>query len=284
MYVGAPVDLDLDTWVSIRRPRVYILMVRKDTTDAARLARTAVCMAESLERERARDKPVLLSRFLIHPTSPDWLTHVSGFLSMASPPSAVPKPKRWKGERPMWETDSETMREKWATLQQPGHSAQPLKGAALQGVAAHQQAKVRTLGELVLINAAHVEEKHVEDAAAVEELKSGLFMDITQSWTFQNKGRKRDVRSLKCLVTGSRVYSFEADRLVSPAELLRAHGWDFDGTAGMPPLNLVGITNSQAHDLLGESMAVQSCSVALWSLLAATGEAMKDVWPDAVQQ
>lgn len=152
------------------------------------------------------------------------------------------------------------------------------------GVTEDQRPKVRSMGELILINTAHIEEKNVEDPAALEELKSGLFFDISQNWSFQNKGHKCDVRRLKCLCKGARVYSFEADRLVAPAELLRAHGWDLGDVVGMPPLNLTGITAAKAHELMGECMAMQSCSVALWSLVSAAGEAMKDVWPDAIQQ
>jgi len=109
-------------------------------------------------------------------------------------------------------------------------------------------------------------------------------MDISQIWAFQPRGRTYDIRRLKCLVIGSKVYSFEFDRLVSPAELLRAHGWDFDGAAGMQPLSLEGISVQQAGNLLGESMAVQSCVVAIGSLTVAAAVVMKDVWPDAIQQ
>jgi hypothetical protein len=159
-----------------------------------------------------------------------------------------------------------------------------MRDAELAGITPEQRPKVRAIANLVLISAAIIEGKNVQDPAAVKELKIGLFMDIAQSWAFQPKGRTHDLRRLKCLDIGSRVYSFEADRVVSPIELFRAHGWDFDQVADMQPLSLAGMSARQAGSLLGESMAVQSCTVAIGSLVAAAAVAMKDVWPDAVQQ
>jgi hypothetical protein len=159
-----------------------------------------------------------------------------------------------------------------------------MRDAEVAGVTEEQRPKVRAIGNLFLINAASVEGKNIEDLVSIKELKTGLFMDISQSWAFHPKGRTYDLRRLKCLVIGSKVYSFEFDRLVSPAELLRAHGWDCDTAAGMQPLSLNDISVQQAGNLLGESMAMQSCVVAIGSLMSAAAVAMKDVWPDAIQQ
>jgi site-specific DNA-cytosine methylase len=285
MYWITSLDLDLDTWVSISRPRIYMLMIRRDMAESAKLLRTAEDLAKSWERHRRQSPNLPLSRFLIQPADPEWFTFVADSLITPQPAvSAAPQAKRWKADRPIWEIDVAATREKWARQCVPGHSADPMRDAEVAGVTEEQRPKVRAIGNLFLINAASIEGKNIEDLASIKELKTGLFMDISQSWAFQPKGRTYDLRRLKCLVIGSKVYSFEFDRLVSPAELLRAHGWDCDTAAGMQPLNLNDISVQQAGNLLGESMAMQSCVVAIGSLMSAAAVAMKDVWPDAIQQ
>ncbi len=86
---------------------------------------------------------------------------------------------------------------------------------------------------------------------------------------------------MKTVCKSSRLYSFELDRIVTPVELLRVHGWDLDGLGGVPPVTLTGIPRSKAYDLIGECMAMQSVAVAIWSLVCATGTATKGVWPVA---
>ena len=290
MYWITVLDLEMDTWVSISRPRIYILMIRKDVRASvpADALRTAERLAKSWEHCRRQSPSIPLHRFLIQPSHPDWPTHVADTLKATTAsqpaPSVAPHVKRWKAEHPIWESDVAATREEWARQGLPGHSANPMRDAELAGITPEQRPKVRAIANLVLISAAIIEGKNVQDPAAVKELKIGLLMDIAQSWAFQPKGRTHDLRRLKCLDIGSRVYSFEADRVVSPIELFRAHGWDFDQVADMQPLSLAGMSARQAGSLLGESMAVQSCAVAIGSLVAAAAVAMKDVWPDAVQQ
>ncbi len=74
------------------------------------------------------------------------------------------------------------------------------------------------------------------------------------------------------------VVLFRADRLVTPGELMRAHGWTEHRHNGKA-MTMSGLQFSKGMDLAGECMALQNIGTALWAvIMAAGGTVLLDVW------
>jgi len=106
-----------------------------------------------------------------------------------------------------------------------------------------------------------------DDMASRQELK----WDVSQNVSLKNK-RTVGATDLTCMCTSALVYIFELDRLLHPAELLRAMGWVHLDWHAVP------LTMAQLADLVGEAQALPSLAVATWALLFAVGTRCEGLW------
>ncbi len=78
-------------------------------------------------------------------------------------------------------------------------------------------------------------------------------------------------------------FCYRVDRLVTPGELMRAHGWTEHVHNGKA-VSMSGVPFSKGMDLAGECMALQNIGAALWALIMAAGTTvLRDVWQPSLE-
>ena len=77
---------------------------------------------------------------------------------------------------------------------------------------------------------------------------------------------------MRRVLRNSRVYSYEHDRILSAYEVFRIYGW-------RDPV-LQGLTERQAWDLVGDSMALPPLAVALFGLLLGARPHARELWDE----
>jgi hypothetical protein len=104
------------------------------------------------------------------------------------------------------------------------------------------------------------------DASKRSEMAAGLFVDLSQ-----NALRKPFGHGLRRVTRNSTIYSFEHDRVVTAEEGFKMYGWS-------PRPRLDGFSERQAIDILGDSMALPTLAVAMYSLLLGAADIMPDLF------
>jgi hypothetical protein len=147
----------------------------------------------------------------------------------------------------------------------PWAKAHPLENAHLRGISRTDR-QVEIL-ECVLMLRCHARNMSPGDLAS----RQGLKWDVSQNVSVRNK-KSISTEDLGCTCTGTVVYSFELDRILHPAELLRAMGWVNFSLQG------VRLSMGELADLVGEAQALPSLAVTTWALLIAAGARCEGLW------
>jgi hypothetical protein len=125
---------------------------------------------------------------------------------------------------------------------------------------ARTERQLRVL-EVVLMTHCHLNNLDPRSEDDLRLAKQGLKWDVSQNIDHLRIKAFRGCPP-SCVCRGVLLYSFEADRLVHPVELLSCFGWPSHVKYG-------DISWSKLTDLLGESQALQAIGVSTLAMLTA---------------
>ena len=262
--------LALEPWIEAGSTRLYVFGAE------ASLGYDALCtdasgMAYQLQRFRtSAGCPKPWRSCLLKRGSPEWLQAEACWLSAAGKPAKEEPAKDEPGDG--WQQQCTRIRSRWQELGFSWHAAEPcskpLPGMAtpeLVGVprpVPARKTEILNLGVLWSMQQHGFQEFTASNVLAATR---GLICNTTQ-----NPKRHPFSYGVRRLCRGSRVYSYEDDRLLVPSELYRIYGWKAP--------NLSDLSMAKCIDLLGDSMALPTLGVALVSLIFTAGHAIPDVW------
>ena len=246
------VKANLNTWLDVSRPRVYILMVCRDVGRAADLHAIKDLM-EKIECSRPPEYEARVEDYMFRNDSPEWRAKVLVNLQCrgGTAPSRAAHPHR--------QTIGETRAlDLCAMLQQPdAHSpAQIMADSKLWGL----RGTPRQHAVLAAVLTMRCRELgcSFSDRLGLSRAKHGLKWNISQ-----NNDGLRNPADLSTQCRYSLPYSFQYNRLIVAEEMLRSHGWQ----VGEHTPDCSNLSDANIRDLVGEMQAVQSLAVVLWSLL-----------------
>lgn len=286
-YAHARVDMNLNIWVAVERPRTYILLVDRDVPDAEQVCTQSAALLEHIKTGRAQESPEKLADYVLRPSDPRWTAEVlqalcssasCGEKRKASDGAAASRAVA-EGGMPKWKEQSDVWRSRWRSQGWHGADMHPLSGARLWQMPA--QDRTREILEIILLSACVGTGTCPRDADQLRKLKSELTGNPSQNPVWQPCLRKH-VAGLPLHVgtvcRSTRLYSYREDRLITPGEAMRAHGWEADNIN----LNTQGLDINHGYDLLGESMALPCIGTAIWSLLLVGGNStFPGMWAEA---
>ncbi len=268
--------LHLEPWVHMNRSRLWIFLVRKDVGEKG-LAEQAAALACSWEQERVRlGPPEQLRNFLFSAETAEWVRHVL--------PSTRPLSqggRRAPAAAPCWHQQCSSIRAQLKEEGFPDHAAHPAEDWRMRGLSGTEREK-EVLEVFYLANL-RAQGLTCADVAGAADLREHLFCNISQNPAWLHPGRTSRV---PCVCTSTRLFSYGADRVVHPAELLNAMGWQqCDPKGGKPSLPLLGgLQESDLQDLAGECMALPPLALAIWGLLVSTACAFPGLWAGSVAE
>ncbi len=263
------INLNLSTWVDMQRPRKYIFLVHRDIGQAEDIILSAVQIASWMEKCRGEEPPEECRCFARSPSHPSWPSDVLTPLSQCN---ASQRHGSGDGEHERaWQRECEQLRAEWKNVGRVGWDAHPLQHAALWGIPSGQVVRAREILEVFLLSAAFLAGAAPQDELAMEQVRQALHCNFSQNPSWSNL---RTPWTLSTVCTSTRLYNYAQVRVWVPSEAMRAHGWDANGCGP----NVQGLTIAQGWDLVGESMALQSLGLAIWSLLLACGERLPELW------
>ncbi len=244
--------LDLKTWVQASRPRLYLLLLRKDMF-SQEIADSCCQIAREIEdhRKQTDAEPWVVHR--LQPESPEYIMEVLGLHVNTQQTSGK--------ENGTWKTLVEGQRADWVRRGHTILQSSPLEGASLRGLGA-------TIRQRSVLEASLIDFCLRHGLSDTEEAKQGLVYDVSQ-----NPGFTKATKILPTICCGSLIYDFEMDRLLVPLELMRIMGWSCD-----PTISTSDLRAGQLQELVGNLMALPSLAVALWSVLLAAGSEFPGTW------
>ena len=269
VYFMSWVSLDLRAWVNVRRPRLWILLVHKDTGTQA-TADAASSFAVEIQAHRSKSSPESLQHdYMLHPGTPDWEREV-----LAGQAGSL-EPRRRKTSSAVqasWQKQTDKIRAEWKAKGMQGSESNPLAAASLRGLTGTE--REREVLEVFLMQACFAQGCSLLDDASVQAVKAELVADVSQnlSWLRPEHG---GVAGVFC--TESRVYSFGHDRLVLPQEQLAAMGWQVPGQPSTRP-NCSGLSSTEIQDLVGECQALPCLAAAIWGMLLSASTKVPGLW------
>ncbi len=245
--------LDLATWLSMRRRRVWIFCVATDVgTQAA--ADKAARLAQQLDAWRGRhDRPVELRGVLYKPTDEEAWPRVLMTL--------LPGGRHDRPEEPelvatrAWARQCESTRSAWRQAGHPWADAHPLADSSMAGMSSTP--RVRELLEVHLLKSCLARGHDPGTQVGLRATKRELWADASQSLDWLTPHARNGLAPTVCRNTT--LYDYASDRRVLPEEILRASGW--------PSPTCTGISLSDMTDLVGDSQAVPVLATATLALL-----------------
>ena len=247
--------LRLEPWVAARSTRIYMFAVADDVgpEDVALRARE---LAEHIQTCRSERLPATLDTCYSRPGTPEWTRECTRLLPESGPRGAPPDK-----QDAAWKKQAAAMRERngwrgnpWTQVDSP-----PL----LRGLS--KTARVEEVLNLGFFWGAQLLGLDPHCASHRPSIAKQLICDPSQ-----NPGRHPWGLCLRRLTRGSRPYIYAEDRCMFPLEAYRVYGWE------SPTLD--GLTDDEAWDLLGDSMALQTLGVAASGLLLSLGERLPGLW------
>ena len=261
------VQLDLQSWCNVKRPRYWIFLVHKDVggPDIVRRARE---LAAAIQNDRRQYKAADLRDYMRQPGSAAWARDVLPSPYAMRPAWRESRPSDPEASEAKWQKQARERRAAWKAAGHPWHAAHPLAGASLHGLSGTE--REREVLEVFLLEVCHLRGLSPLDPQQLARAKVGLTADISQNLTwlrpaYDGGGHSGCGYTAAVYCTESKVYSFQDDRLLLPVELLGSLGWVTPTTAPRTE----GLTSAQLQNLVGESQALPCLAAATWALLLA---------------
>ena len=242
--------VNLSDWTDSRRPRVFIWCLHKNC-GSEEVAFAARSLASDIGCQRRRTQPEAVEQHLYNVGTSEWFSAISEVGNRGKSNSHKLEQKR------AWEPEVLRVRELIIQAGRPWAHEHPLAAAKLQGLAGTE--RQRAVLEAVLLIHCHLNNLDPRDAKQLNLAKRGLKWDISQNVHHSNYGALRHC-VCSCLCTGAPLYSFEADRLVHPGEILSSFGWPADVECALMHWRDI-------QDLAGESQTLQAIGVVTTALL-----------------
>ena len=242
--------VNLSDWTDSRRPRVFIWCLHKNC-GSEEVAFAARSLASDIGCQRRRTQPEAVEQHLYNVGTSEWFSAVSEVGNRGKSNSHKLEQKR------AWEPEVLRVRELIIQAGRPWAHEHPLAAAKLHGLAGTE--RQRAVLEAVLLIHCHLNNLDPRDAKQLNLAKRGLKWDISQNVHHSNYGALRHF-VCSCLCTGPLLYSFEADRLVHPGEILSSFGWPADVECALMHWRDI-------QDLAGESQALQAIGVVTTALI-----------------
>ncbi len=252
--------LHFNLWVHGTGDRLYVFALDARRVPPSALEETLRAVDE-WQASRALFPPAPLRSFFLTPGTVLWEQHVASLLSLGGMAAAGAGMGAWIREarelRELWRSHGFELWDARPWTEGP-RSLPSCRGLSLTP-------RVRELLDLGFLWACWRSGRHpIQDR---DELVADLFPDVSQ-----NPGRKPWSVGLRRVLRNSRVYSYEHDRILSAYEVFRIYGW-------RDPV-LQGLTESQAWDLVGDSMALPPLAVALFGLLLGARPHARELWDE----
>ena len=242
--------VNLSDWTDSRRPRVFIWCLHKNC-GSEEVAFAARSLASDIGCQRRRTQPEAVEQHVHIAGTPEWFSVMCDVGNRGKSNSHKLEQKR------AWEPEVLRVRELIIQAGRPWAHEHPLAAAKLQGLAGTE--RQRAVLEAVLLIHCHLNNLDPRDAKQLNLAKRGLKWDISQNVHHSNYGALRHC-VCSCLCTGALLYSFEADRLVHPGEILSSFGWPADVECKL-------MHWKDIQDLAGESQALQAIGVVTTALI-----------------
>ncbi len=277
-YATAWDVLELTPWVSATSDRVWIWCV--DTAplpeDGSRIIPTVVlqglpskvkALAKEVQAQRRASPGCPVSHHLLHPSSPGWLHHIIPSHTTRS----IGCGRAADAEETSWFEQAATVRRKWGRAGFMGADShawtEPPSGPAplLRGLPQPVTPRIKEVVNLGFLWSCRQRGLSPLDSAARAAAAKDLIIDVSQ-----NPSRSAWSHGLRRVCRKSAFYSYESDRKLVPYEALRIYGWS------NPSLH--GVSSSDAWDLIGETMALQTLAVAALSLVFTVGAHVDGLW------
>ena len=267
-HVGSR-KLSVKAWTDAASTRFYIFAL--DVKRAPRTALTrALEMVDALQAARGQRPPAPIQDALLVPGTWLWEQHVQPLVAPTVGGAAQPVGRACEPTEndSAWEQEAERLRSLWRSQGFEHHGARPwtevpLNPPLLRGLP--RKARVAEVVELGFLWASKKLGLSPLSAQDRPSIVANLFVDVSQ-----NPHRHPWSYGLHRLTRNSHIYSYEHDRAISAFEAFRIYGW-------RSPC-LEGLTTSEAWDLIGDSMALQTLAVSIVALAFGAGEYMPGLW------
>ena len=266
LYFVGWVKLDSKPWVQMRRPRVWLILMRADIGSQATVD-DACRIAADIQQHREEYRPAQVREMCCAPGSKEEgalllalaLAHEERQHSSAKhqPPPAAAR----------WRQQVQQQRDEWHAEGRAAARAHPLASARLRGLSDNE--RIRESLEVNLLRACFAQDLDPAVPDQLERAKANLIADASQNYRWMSASL--DVAP--CFQRVSMPYSYELDRVLGPLELLRCHGWIQPHTGN--------ISVSNIRDLAGEAQTLPCLAAAIMGALLAAGTALHGLWPRA---
>ena len=291
LYFLSWTTLRLDAWVNMKRTRVWLFLVRRDlgTQAIADLARDYSLRIEEGRRELGA--PQSMDECLYPIGSPEWhdvMIDVHARKQQGKPYQGGEKWRAWpEKQRQLWREQGFSVVES------------PLAEARFSGL--KPTPREREVCEVSLLQATWKAGGSAECLEDVKLTAKGFTQDVSQNIRNVFKapvGASSTHRPAASMGSGGcpeqegddqldtdlagsttscgslcktwLLYSYSADRLVHPREVLRALGWT-------DPV-VEGLSWASLQDLVGEAQGVPCAATAQWAMLYAVGRCLPDLF------
>ena len=250
--------LDLNSWVEANSTRIYIFVVDRDVGPESTVVRASE-LAQEMQVSRSQYPAMTLASYCLRAGCPEWSRECMRLLQDDFDPASSGRmgdaDASWKKQAAMLRGRHGWQGKPWT---QPGEQPPRLRGYS-------RTARSEEITDLGFFWGAKRLGLDPHSADHRPLIARQLLCDPTQ-----NPGRNPWSMHLRRLTRGCRPYIYSQDRCMFPLEAFRAYGWD------NPCLH--GLTDDEAWDLLGDSMALQTLGVAVSALLWALGERLPGLW------
>lgn len=269
MYSIEHKTMNLRVWLDVNRPRLWIWLVRRRVgTDADLRAKVVGKLAVDIESSRPVHLRASVHDFMIKSGSAEWREKVAMPLQCrGGAASSRAVAVATAGERAAQALTAKALALRAARGSAPiGGDSCPVECAkALRMWGFQGSARQRAIVEALLATrCCHL---GITDPSLA---RKGLFWDMSQNACEDLIDQPTKLENLACMVRSSLPYSFEADRLVLPEEVLRSHGWQIGDRRPV----CSSLKDYEVQDLAGEMQAIQTLSVVMWAAILSEGAHM----------
>ena len=255
--------LNLNVWIDIRRPRVFIVCLDQSSGTLAQFEERIVQWKEHIEascvhRASFRD-------CLFQPGSERWKHKILFDLGASKSATAHRHRRAWEEGTMIVRRELVAQGSTWAA------HAHPLATSRLRGI--QGTARQREMLECALMMRCHMLGLNPEVPKECKQAAQGFMWDVSQNVGIENLSTFSSA-DLQCPCTGALIYHFECDRLAHPEELASAFGW--------PELHkMENYKKRHLTNLLGESQALPSLATVTWAILLGASTCIPGLWEHA---
>lgn len=259
-HIGT-VHLDTCIWINMSRPRIYLVLLRKDIATADTLARV-IKTIQDICTHRAKMEPAKWMDLLLKGKDlDDAFSRYGHSRSMDGSGKQVQPGDAWalqeENAYPKWKQESLNYRNR----AQVSPSYSPWTGQPqFQARGMRVTARVKDLLDCITIAVLRATDS---PAAMMKQQLEHVFADVSQGLcraAYTQNGLN------KCLTTSSSLYSFGADRMVTALECLKFQGYPVSSSGRFSLHVPSSLGHTSLKEFSGEGMALPCLACVIFSL------------------